>query len=57
MDKVALRTWGTFEDIGMYSAASKIVRVAIVIQSAFTTFGFLQCTGGMKIMLLLEIMK
>lgn len=38
MDKVALRTWGTFEDIGMYSAASKIVGVAIVIQSAFTTF-------------------
>jgi O-antigen/teichoic acid export membrane protein len=38
MDKIALRTWGTYEDIGIYSAAFKITGVIIILQQAFTMF-------------------
>ncbi len=36
-DKIALRTWSTFEEIGLYTAAFKIVSLIMVIQNIFTT--------------------
>lgn len=38
MDRIALRQWSTFNEIGIYSAAFKIVAILTVIQQAFTTF-------------------
>lgn len=38
MDRIALRQWSNFNEIGIYSAAFKIVAVLAIIQSAFTTF-------------------
>ncbi|WP_102400038.1 lipopolysaccharide biosynthesis protein [Haloimpatiens massiliensis] len=38
MDRIALRQWGTFNEIGLYSAAFKIVMVLGIIQQAFCTF-------------------
>ncbi|MBU3191720.1 oligosaccharide flippase family protein [Clostridium bowmanii] len=38
MDRIALRQWSTFNEIGIYSAAFKIVAVLGIIQSAFCTF-------------------
>lgn len=36
-DKVGLRAWGTFKELGLYSAAFKIVSILAVAQSIFTT--------------------
>lgn len=38
MDRIALRQWSTFYEIGIYSAAFKIVSVLIIIQSSFCIF-------------------
>lgn len=38
MDKIALRKWADFTQIGLYSGAFKIVSIIIIIQQAFTTF-------------------
>ena len=38
MDRIALRQWSNFNEIGIYSAAFKIVAVLTIVQSAFTTF-------------------
>ncbi|WP_138206600.1 oligosaccharide flippase family protein [Haloimpatiens lingqiaonensis] len=38
MDRIALRQWSTFTEIGLYSAAFKIVMVLGIIQQAFCTF-------------------
>ncbi|GAA0747842.1 oligosaccharide flippase family protein [Clostridium oceanicum] len=38
MDKIAMRQWSTFNEIGLYSAAFKIVTVLNIIQQAFCTF-------------------
>lgn len=38
MDRIALRQWSTFDEIGIYSAAFKIVAVLGIIQQAFCTF-------------------
>jgi O-antigen/teichoic acid export membrane protein len=38
MDRIALRQWSTFNEIGIYSAAFKIVAVLGIIQQAFCTF-------------------
>lgn len=36
-DKIALRTWSSFEELGLYSAAFKIVALLHVFQNVFTT--------------------
>lgn len=36
-DKVAIRTWSTFEELGFYSASFKIVSLVNIIQNIFTT--------------------
>lgn len=38
MDKLAMRKWSTFNEIGLYSAAFKIVLVLGIVQQAFSTF-------------------
>jgi len=38
MDKLALRTLSSFEEIGMYAAAFKIVSILLLIQSGFSMF-------------------
>ncbi|EJO5349224.1 polysaccharide biosynthesis protein [Clostridium botulinum] len=38
MDKIAMRQWSSFEEIGLYSAAFKVVTVVSIVQSAFCTF-------------------
>ncbi|MGU9539144.1 oligosaccharide flippase family protein [Clostridium tepidum] len=38
MDKIAMRQWSSFQEIGLYSAAFKIVTVVSIVQSAFCTF-------------------
>jgi len=38
MDKIALRHWGTFQDLGVYSAGFKIVGVLSIVNMAFSTF-------------------
>lgn len=38
IDKMALRYFSTFEEIGLYTAASKIVAILTVIQIAFSNF-------------------
>lgn len=37
-DKIALRQWSTFDELGLYSAAFRIVALLTVVQSAFSTF-------------------
>ncbi|QWC22565.1 oligosaccharide flippase family protein [Bacillus haikouensis] len=37
-DKIALRQWGSFEELGLYSAAARIVTLVAVIQTTFSTF-------------------
>lgn len=37
-DKIALRSWSTFEQLGIYTAGFKIVGILLIIQSGFTTF-------------------
>ncbi|MDF2911771.1 MAG: polysaccharide biosynthesis protein, partial [Sporolactobacillus laevolacticus] len=36
--RLALRSWGSFYDIGMFTAALKIAAVLAVVQSSFTSF-------------------
>ncbi len=36
-DKVGLRTWSTFNELGLYSAAFKIVSLLTIFQTIFTT--------------------
>lgn len=38
MDRIALRQWSNFSEIGIYSAAFKIVAVLTIIQTCFSTF-------------------
>jgi len=38
MDKLALRSFSTFEEIGFYAAANKIVAFLLLIQNGFSTF-------------------
>lgn len=38
MDRIALRQWSTFNEIGIYSAAFKIVAILAIVQQAFCTF-------------------
>lgn len=38
MDKMALRTWADFSELGLYSAAFKIVMVLEIVKTSFTTF-------------------
>ena len=38
MDKIALKTWSTFEEIGLYSAGFKIVALLTILQVGFCTF-------------------
>ncbi|MFX0548024.1 oligosaccharide flippase family protein [Hathewaya histolytica] len=38
MDKIAMRQWSDFNQIGLYSAALKIVAVVTIIQQAFCNF-------------------
>ena len=37
-DKIALRQWSDFEELGLYSAAFRIVALLNVVQVSFTTF-------------------
>ncbi|WLR55472.1 oligosaccharide flippase family protein [Mesobacillus subterraneus] len=37
-DKIALRQWTDFEELGLYSAAFKIVALLNVVQASFSTF-------------------
>lgn len=37
-DKIAIRQWSDFEELGLYSAAARIVALLLVVQSTFTTF-------------------
>ncbi|RAM60362.1 polysaccharide biosynthesis protein [Mesotoga sp. SC_4PWA21] len=38
MDKLALRSFSTFEEIGFYTAANKMVGVLLLVQVGFSTF-------------------
>ncbi|ENJ9652619.1 oligosaccharide flippase family protein [Clostridium botulinum] len=38
MDRIALRQWSNFSEIGIYSAAFKIVGILAIIQSCFSAF-------------------
>ncbi|QEN05613.1 hypothetical protein EW093_13130 [Thiospirochaeta perfilievii] len=38
MDKIALRAWSDFEELGLYSNAFRIAGLLTVIQTSFTTF-------------------
>lgn len=38
MDKLALRSYSTFTEIGLYAAGNKIVAVLLLIQTGFSTF-------------------
>jgi len=38
MDKLALRSFSTFDQIGLYAAANKVVAVLLLIQAGFSTF-------------------
>lgn len=37
-DKIALRQWSTFEELGLYAAAMKLVAMVMVIRQTFSTF-------------------
>jgi O-antigen/teichoic acid export membrane protein len=36
-DKISLKLWGTYEQLGLYAVAFKMVFVLMVIQNIFTT--------------------
>ncbi|MGC9315842.1 MAG: hypothetical protein ACP5G4_09520, partial [bacterium] len=38
MDKIALRTWASFDELGLYSAAFRVIMVLNIIQASFSTF-------------------
>jgi O-antigen/teichoic acid export membrane protein len=38
LDKVALRTWSTFSELGIYAAAFRLSAMLLIIHQAFTTF-------------------
>jgi len=38
MDKIALRTWASFDELGLYSAAFRVVMVLNIIQASFSNF-------------------
>ena len=38
IDKFALRRWSSFEELGLYAAAFKIIGLIAVLKTAFTTF-------------------
>lgn len=38
IDKIALRRWSTFEEIGLFAAAFKIVGLLNILQTSFSTF-------------------
>lgn len=38
VDKIAIKHWSSFEELGLYAAAFNIVALLIVIQTSFTTF-------------------
>lgn len=38
MDKVAIRTWSNFNELGLYSAAFKIVMLLEIMKTSFSTF-------------------
>jgi len=38
MDKVALRMWSNFHELGLYSSAFKVIALLILIKQAFATF-------------------
>lgn len=37
-DKIAIREWSTFQELGLYAAAFRIVALLMVVQATFTTF-------------------
>lgn len=37
-DKIALRQWSTFEELGQYSAAMRLVALVVVLRTTFSTF-------------------
>lgn len=37
-DKIALKEWSTFEEVGLYSAAIKIIALLNILQNTFTVF-------------------
>lgn len=37
-DKIALRQWSTFEELGQYSAAMRLVALVVVLRTSFSTF-------------------
>lgn len=38
LDKIAIRQWSNFEELGLYTAAFKIVALLTVVQTVFSTF-------------------
>lgn len=38
MDKIALRYWSSFDEIGLYAAAFKVVSVLLIFNGAFCAF-------------------
>lgn len=38
LDKVALRTWSTFSELGIYAATFRLSAILLLIKQAFTTF-------------------
>lgn len=37
-DKIAIREWSSFEELGLYSAAIRIIGLLMMLQATFTTF-------------------
>lgn len=37
-DKIALRQWSTFEELGLYSGAMKLVALVMILRTTFSTF-------------------
>src|SRR5699024_645470 len=37
-DKIALRQWSTFDELGEYSAAMRLVALVVVLRTSFSTF-------------------
>jgi len=37
-DKIALRQWSTFDELGQYSAAMRLVALVVVLRTTFSTF-------------------
>lgn len=37
-DKIALRQWSNFEELGLYSAAMRLVAIVMVLKTTFSTF-------------------